>query len=159
MLRLLNVLAIVVLVGSAVYAYTVKYATLYQAERMVKMKHELQTEKDSLAMLRAEWAHVANPVRIETLADQLLGGQVMQLAQIATLAGLPDKGARGDEIGAQLLSLGLSDPAPDAKAAPAPKPAPAVAAKPGAKTVVAAKPAPKGVAPTTVTPPAHATER
>jgi len=79
MLRILNVLAIVVLVGSAVYAYSIKYATLYQAERMVKLKHELQNEKDSLAVLRAEWAHVANPVRIETLADQHLGGQVMLL--------------------------------------------------------------------------------
>jgi hypothetical protein len=110
MLRILNVLAIVVLVGSAVYAYSIKYATLYQAERMVKMKHELQNEKDALAVLRAEWAHVANPVRIETLADQHLGGQVMQLSQIATLATLPDKAARGDEIGAKMQDLGLSEP-------------------------------------------------
>jgi hypothetical protein len=110
MLRILNVLAIVVLVGSAVYAYSIKYATLYQAERMVKLKHELQNEKDSLAVLRAEWAHVANPVRIETLADQHLGGQVMQLSQIATLATLPDKAARGDEIGAKMQDLGLSEP-------------------------------------------------
>jgi hypothetical protein len=110
MLRILNVLAIVVLVGSAVYAYSIKYATLYQAERMVKLKHELQNEKDSLAVLRAEWAHVANPVRIETLADQHLGGQVMLLSQIATLATLPDKAARGDEIGAKMHDLGLSDP-------------------------------------------------
>jgi hypothetical protein len=153
MLRLLNVLAIVVLVGSAVYAYSIKYATLYQAERMVKMKHELQTEKDSLAMLRAEWAHVANPVRIETLADQLLGGQVMQLTQIATLAGLPEKGARGDEIGAELQSLGLSDPAPDAKPTAAPKPAQA-APKPAA----AKAPAKLATAKAT-TKPAHAAQR
>jgi hypothetical protein len=118
MLRILNVLAIVALVGSAVYAYSIKYATLYQAERMVKLKHELQNEKDALAMLRAEWAHVANPVRIETLADQHLSGQVMQLSQIATLATLPDKAARGDEIGAKLLDLGVSEPTERA----APKP-------------------------------------
>ena len=135
MLRILNVLAIVVLVGSAVYAYSIKYATLYQAERMVKMKRELQNEKDALAVLRAEWAHVANPVRIETLADQHLGGQVMQLSQIATLATLPDKAARGDEIGAKMQDLGLSEPtvtsskesskpvAGTQKAATAPKPA------------------------------------
>jgi hypothetical protein len=157
MLRLLNVLAIVVLVGSAVYAYSIKYATLYQAERMVKMKHELQTEKDSLAMLRAEWAHVANPVRIETLADQLLGGQVMQLTQIATLAGLPEKGARGDEIGAELQSLGLSDPASDAKPAAALKPAQA-APKPAEKPSAAKAPA-KGATAKVAIRPAHATER
>ena len=118
MLRILNVLAIVVLVGSAVYAYSIKYATLYQAERMVKLKHELQNEKDSLAVLRAEWAHVANPVRIETLADQHLGGQVMLLSQIATLATLPDKVSHGDEIGSKLNDLGLKDLGP-----PAAKPA------------------------------------
>jgi hypothetical protein len=129
MLRILNVLAIVVLVGSAVYAYSIKYATLYQSERMVKMKHELQNEKDALAVLRAEWAHVANPVRIETLADQHLGGQVMQLSQIATLATLPDKAARGDEIGAKMKDLGLSE------ATAAPSDAPKNSAKESPKPV------------------------
>jgi hypothetical protein len=146
MLRILNVLAIVVLVGSAVYAYSIKYATLYQAERMVKLKHELQNEKDSLAVLRAEWAHVANPVRIETLADQHLGGQVMQLSQIATLATLPDKAARGDEIGAKMQDLGLSEPtATSSNAVKAPTPAASKeASKPVAvtqKTATAPKPA------------------
>jgi hypothetical protein len=124
------------------------------------MKHELQTEKDSLAMLRAEWAHVANPVRVETLADQLLGGQVMQLTQIATLAGLPDKGARGDAIGAQLLSLGLSDPGDDAKPAAAPKAA-AVAPKPApaAKPAAAGAKTPSKAATATAAATANATER
>jgi hypothetical protein len=137
MLRFLNVLAIVALVGSAVYAYSTKYATLYQAEKMIKLKHELQSEIDSVAMLRAEWSHVANPVRIEALADKYLGGQVMQLSQISTVAGLPEKAARGDEIGAKLADLGLAEPTntpaaaaassatPAAsKPAPAPRPAP-----------------------------------
>jgi hypothetical protein len=158
MLRILNVLAIVVLVGSAVYAYSIKYASLYQAERMVKLKHELQNEKDALAVLRAEWAHVANPVRIETLADQHLGGQVMQLSQIATLATLPDRAARGDEIGAKMKDLGLpveatATPSDTAKAtAPAadkesPKPTVAqktsAAPKPAPKTPLSARAAPK----------------
>ncbi len=60
-------------------------------------------------MLRAEWAHVANPVRIEALADKNLGGQVMQLSQIVSITSLPDKVARGDEIG-KLLDLGISKP-------------------------------------------------
>ena len=130
MLRILNVLAIVALVGSAVYAYSIKYATLYQAERMVKLKHELANETDSLAMLRAEWSHIANPVRVEVLADAYLGGQVMQLSQIATLASLPDKIARGDAIGAKLQDLGLAEPTntPASAAASATTPA---ASKPG----------------------------
>lgn len=117
MLRLLNVIAIVALVGSAVYAYSIKYATLYRVERMVKLKHELQSERDSLAMLRAEWAHIANPVRIEALGDKYLGTQTMALTQISTLAGLPDKAARGDQIGAKLEDLGMSEPKAAPKAA------------------------------------------
>jgi hypothetical protein len=135
MIRLMNVIAILVLVGSAVYAYSIKYSTLYQAEKMAKLKRELQSETDSLAMVRAEWAHVANPVRIEALADQYLGGQVMQLSQIATLAGLPDKGARGDEIGSKLQELGLSAPtSTPATGKTSATPAATTSATPSAKT-------------------------
>jgi len=139
MLRVLNVVAILALVGSAVYAYSIKYATLYQAEQLAKLKRELQAEADALAMVRAEWAHVANPVRIEALADQYLGGQVMQLSQIATLSALPEKSGHGDEIGAKLQDLGLSEQASAPVAAPpslaaAPKPGAATTPKPGAAT-------------------------
>ena len=110
MLRILNVLAVVALIGSAVYAYSIKYATLYQAEQLTKLKRELQTETDNVTMLRAEWAHIANPVRIEALAEKYLGGQTMQLSQFTTAALLPEKPARGDEIGAKLQDLGLDAP-------------------------------------------------
>jgi hypothetical protein len=140
MLRFLNVLAIVALVGSAVYAYSIKYATLYQSEKMIKLKHELQSEIDSVAMLRAEWSHVANPVRIEALADKYLGGQVMQLSQISTVGGLPEKAARGDEIGAKLADLGLAEPTntPPAAAASSATPAANKPAPAGGKPAPAA---------------------
>ncbi len=126
MLRILNVLAIVALIGSALYAYSIKYAALYQAERMIKLKQELQSETDSVAMLRAEWAHVAAPVRIEGLADKYLAGQVMDLSQIATVSSLPDRVSHGDEIGAELKELGLGAPAdaPGAEDSTARSPAP-----------------------------------
>ncbi len=107
MLRLMNVIAVFVLIGSAVYAYSIKYSTLYQVEKLTRLKHQVQAETDGLAMARAEWAHVAAPVRIEALADQYLGGQVMQLSQIASLAGLPDKAPATDAIGNALKDLGL----------------------------------------------------
>ncbi len=127
MLRILNVLAIVALIGSAVYAYSIKYATLYQAERMAKLQRELIAETDSVAMLRAEWSHVAAPVRIEALADKYLGGQVMELSQIATISSLPDKVFRGDEIGSKLQDLGLKDAKPTSTA---PRPATAAPSAP-----------------------------
>jgi hypothetical protein len=116
MLRILNVLSVLALIGSAVYAYSIKYATLYQAERMAKLTRELHSDTDEVAMLRAEWAHVAAPVRIQALADRYLGGQVMQLSQIASLSDLPDRPDRGDAIGQELLRLGLAKPIDTAKA-------------------------------------------
>ncbi len=63
----------------------------------------------------------------------------MQLSQIATLASLPDKAARGDEIGAKLQDLGLAEPTSTPGAA-APSTTPAAKAKPGAADQ--ARPAP-----------------
>ena len=110
MLRLLNVIAIVVLVGSAVYAYSIKYSTLYQAEKTGQAEARI-ADRDRLARDGARRMGAMSPIRcaIEALADQYLGGQVMQLSQIATLASLPDKGRGGDEIGAKLQDLGLAE--------------------------------------------------
>src|SRR5262249_54948224 len=81
MLRLLNILAIAFLVGSAIYAYSVKYDTIIQAERIVKLKHEVQREQDLIGMLRAEWAYLTRPERIAALADKFLDLQPSALNQ------------------------------------------------------------------------------
>ena len=126
MFRILNILAVAALIGAAVYAYSIKYSTLYQAEQLSKLKRDLAAETDSIAMLKAEWAHLANPVRIEMLAEKYLGGQTMQLSQIVSASALPEKGVRGDEIAAKLNDLGLGAPtntpaAQSGGATPAPK--------------------------------------
>ena len=61
MLRFLNLIAIVALIGSAVYAYTIKYQTSYRAEQIAKTKIEIKTESDAIAVLRAEWAYMTRP--------------------------------------------------------------------------------------------------
>ena len=142
MFRILNIVAVVVLVGSAVYAYEIKYASLFQAEQLAKAKRDLGRETDRVAMLKAEWSQLDNPQRIETLADKYLGGQTLQLNQIVTAGAVPEKPARGDEIAAKLSDLGLGastkTPSGDggAPATPA-KPAAKPVAKPPAKTVKA----------------------
>jgi hypothetical protein len=138
MFRFFNIIAVVVLVGSAVYAYEIKYSTLYQAEQLAKAKRDLSRETDRVAMLKAEWTNAANPERIEALAGKYLGGQTLQLTQIVTPSAVPEKQARGDEIGAKLNDLGVSAPTrtPGASAAPA---TPAKAATGKTATAKAAK--------------------
>jgi cell division protein FtsL len=110
MVRFLNILAIASLIGSAIYAYSIKYDTILHAEKIVKLKHEIQREQDQIDMLRAEWAHLTRPERIEALASKFLDLQPSALSQIIQADALPEKGPRIDEIGNKLEALGLGAP-------------------------------------------------
>src|SRR5580704_13329842 len=70
MVRILNILAIAALIGSAIYAYTIKYETIFHAETIVKLQHEIKLEQDQIGTLRAEWAHLTRPERIQGDADE-----------------------------------------------------------------------------------------
>jgi hypothetical protein len=145
MLRLLNILAIAALVGSAVYAYTIKYQTSYRAEQIAKTKIEIKAEADAIAVLKADWAYMTRPERLQPLADKYLPElKPVQVTQLVPAQSLPAK-ARGDSIGAKLNEIGLSDSATPAAAPAAPTTTPkteapkAKSATP--KTTAAARPA------------------
>jgi len=108
MVRFLNILAIAALVGSAIYAYSIKYETIFHAETIVKLKHEIKSEQDQIGMLRAEWAHLIRPERIQALADKFLDLQSLALNQIVKPDTLPAKAQRGDAIAQKLEALGLT---------------------------------------------------
>lgn len=109
MIRFLNVVAIAFLVGSAIFAYSVKYKTMFRAEKIVQLHEKLQTENDEIGMLRAEWEHVSRPERIEALADRFLKLENPAITQIVPPNALPDKGPPQDEIGQKLDALGLEN--------------------------------------------------
>jgi cell division protein FtsL len=110
MLRYLNVLAIAALIGSAVYAYSIKYETMLFSEQIVKTRQEIEREHDNIGMLRAEWARLTRPERIQALADQHLDLQGLSLDQIVKVTDLPDRTPKVDGIGRELESLGLAEP-------------------------------------------------
>jgi cell division protein FtsL len=107
--RSLNFLAVGALVGSAVYAYTIKYETMrYQAE-IVKARHNIQAETDAIGALRAQWARLDRPDRVQALADQHLDFAPVSVDQYLKPGDLPARSTRVDEIGRKLESLGLAD--------------------------------------------------
>jgi cell division protein FtsL len=110
MIRYLNALAIIALIGSALYAYSIKYETIYYSEQIVKIKHEIEREYDSIAVLQAEWAHLIRPERIQNLADKHLDVQPQALNQIVKPTDVPERQVRVDMIGRKLEALGLSEP-------------------------------------------------
>lgn len=144
MLRLLNILALCALVGSAVYAYTIKYQTSYRAEQIAKTNIEIKAERDAIAVLRADWAFMTRPERLQPLADKYLPElKPVQVTQLVSPQSLPAK-ARGDSIGAKLSEIGLTDSAtPAAPATPTttPKTETPKAKSATPKTTAAARPA------------------
>ena len=107
MWRLLHALAIAALIGSAAYVYGAKYRTIYASEQLVKTRHLIVKEKDAISLLRAEYAHLARPDRLQTLADTKLGMQPLALSQIAIISELPEAQPKVDSIGRTLESLGF----------------------------------------------------
>jgi hypothetical protein len=119
MLRLLNVLAIAGLVGTAMWAYSIKYDTIYYAEQVKKLEKRLDRERDAISVLRAEWQHINRPVRLQILADRHLQLQTLQATQIARASELPSKPKIDDPLGARLDQL-LTGSIPAATAAKPP---------------------------------------
>ena len=108
--RYFNVLAVLALVGSAAYAYSIKYETILYSERLKKTRNANNALRDQIGILRAEWAHLARPENIQMLAGRHLDLQQLDLMQIGTIGELPDRPPKMDSIGRKLEMLGLAEP-------------------------------------------------
>ena len=90
-MRLLSVLVIVCLVLAAAYVYRIKFDSTVQAERVAKLRGEIRRERDAVAALRAEWAKLDNPARIQGLAKRHLPLRSLEPTQIDALDRLPER--------------------------------------------------------------------
>lgn len=147
--RILNVVAVLALIVSAVLVYRIKYDATLHAEQVAKLKRMISQEVDAVAVLKAEWAFLARPDRIQRLAIQHLDLKPMEREQTVKLASLPDRPVPVDEIGKKLEALGLMGE--DASIAVDKTPAPAAkkVAPPVKKTTIPVKPVSQLKAPTT----------
>ncbi len=107
MLRLLNVLSIAALIGSAIWAYTVKYDTIYYVEQIKKIETKINKERDAVALLKAEWQHLTKPARLQLLSDRHLTLQPVAASQITRANELPDRKASSDAIAEKMENLGI----------------------------------------------------
>ena len=106
-MRLLNILVIAALIAAASYVYKIKFDSTLQAERVAKLHGEIRKERNVIAALRAEWAKLESPARIQGLAERHLKLAPIQSTQFDTLDHLPPRPAptptQGpDPIGAML---------------------------------------------------------
>ena len=72
MLRFVNICLVLGLVALAYVIYQAKYDARALDERIIVLGKEIEQERDTLAVLRAEWSLLNRPERIERLAKKYL---------------------------------------------------------------------------------------
>jgi hypothetical protein len=89
--RLIHLIVVAALVIAAVHVYKIKFESTLQAERLAKLGVEIRHERDRIGALRAEWAQLDSPARIQALAQRHLQLKQIDPAQIETLDHLPER--------------------------------------------------------------------
>jgi hypothetical protein len=90
-MRLLNFFVVALLVLAAAYVYEIKFESTLRAERVAKMRVDVRRERDAIAALRAEWATLDNPARIQGLARRHLPLRPTDATQFDSLDRLPER--------------------------------------------------------------------
>jgi len=103
MMRLINICVIAALVLAAADVYKIKFESTRQAQRLVNLRTEIRREHDAIATLRAEWAKLDTPARIQDLARRHLPLKPTEAQQIDRLDNLPERPP-------ELVPMGEPDP-------------------------------------------------
>ena len=90
-MRLIHLIVVAALVIAAVHVYKIKFESTLQAERLAKLGVEIRRERDRIGALRAEWAQLDSPARIQALAQRHLQLKPIDPAQIERLDHLPER--------------------------------------------------------------------
>ena len=110
-MRIIHLLVIGVLVFAAAYVYGIKMESTARTERVLRLRAEIREQRDAIAVLRAEWARLDAPLRLQGLADRHLALKPLVATQYDSLKNLPErptslvKPGDPDPIGAMLETI------------------------------------------------------
>src|SRR5690242_17823651 len=113
-MRFLHLIVIALLVSAAVHVYKIKFDATLQAERLAKLRTDVQHVREGTVALRAQWGQLDNPARIQGLVERHLALKPVDAAQFDSLDRLPERPSppvppdTQDPIGA-MISLGAAE--------------------------------------------------
>jgi hypothetical protein len=131
-MRVIHLLVIGMLIFAAAYVYRIKMESTARVERVLRLNAEIREQRDAIATLRAEWARLDAPLRLQGLADRYLALKPLNATQYDSLKNLPERppsfarpGAP-DPIGAMINTIeATADPQSVTGSVPAPATRPA----------------------------------
>jgi cell division protein FtsL len=111
MLRFINICLLLGLVALAYVIYDVKYQARGLDQDIVALNSQIDDQRDSIAVLRAEWSLLNRPERIERLAEKYLDLQSPNPDQIIMLDSTTQS-----EFDRKFAALAAAQPHPDVPA-------------------------------------------
>ena len=90
-MRIIHLLVIAVLVFAAAYVYRIKMESTVRTERVLRLHADIREQRDAIASLRAEWAKLDAPMRLQGLAERHTMLKPITAQQFDALKNLPDR--------------------------------------------------------------------
>jgi cell division protein FtsL len=114
--RIIHFLVVGMLVFAAAYVYRIKMESTSRVERVQRLNAEIREQRDAIAVLRAEWAKLDAPLRLQAMAERHLGLKPIAANQYDQLKNLPERPPNftrdPDPIGSMLNTIEAAGDAP-----------------------------------------------
>ncbi|WP_421857802.1 cell division protein FtsL [Oricola sp.] len=114
MMRIVNIVLVLVMLGAATWTYSVKHIAENKVSEIKRLERSIELEKDTIDLLQADWAYLSQPARLQTLADryaselQLQSTAAQQIIHPGELPA-PPVTPIGDPV-ADIIAGGAADP-------------------------------------------------
>ncbi|AXS41336.1 hypothetical protein [Breoghania sp. L-A4] len=102
MVRLLNVLFMLAVIAGAALVYNMKRDAELTAEHTALLQRQIDEERETISLLKAEWSLLNQPSRLQKLVERYnsyLQLEPLEVEQIAALEDLPAKPMNLDPFG------------------------------------------------------------
>jgi len=93
MMRWFNLVIVGLVVATATWTYQVKHDAEAKLDEIRELKQQIALERETIELLKADWAHLSHPSRLQALVERYqaeLGLQTTDSNQIIKADELPD---------------------------------------------------------------------
>lgn len=97
MFRIANVVMVGALLVTAAVVYQLKYASTAEAERLASLRGQIRKERETIAVLKAEWSRRTSPVFVQGLVERHLDLKRLDVDSFSNLDDLPAKPVGSDD--------------------------------------------------------------
>lgn len=93
-MRIVHLFVICALICAAAYVYRVKMESTVRTEHVLRLRADIREQRNVIASLKAEWAKLESPRRLQDLATRHLSLRSIQATQYDQLKNLPARPPR-----------------------------------------------------------------